>query len=127
MPENRQKTGRKATRTSFQPGKSGNPGGRPKQTPEEKAEERALHAACRDKTEEALATIVLLMNKADKDSVRLAAAIFVIERGWGKAVSNTASWLKLSQGRLRDTGERRVCDAVAAYRNQLYHDLSERF
>ncbi len=86
MPENRQKTGRKATRTSFQPGKSGNPGGRPKQTPEEKAEELALEAACRDKTEEALATIVLLMNKADKDSVRLAAAIFVIERGWGKAV-----------------------------------------
>lgn len=88
MPENRQKTGRKATRTSFQPGKSGNPGGRPKLTPEEKAEELALEVACREKTEEALATIVSLMNKADKDSVRLAAAQFVIERGRGKAVQS---------------------------------------
>lgn len=84
--ENRQKTGRKAPRTAFQPGKSGNPGGRPKRSPEEKAEELALEAACRAKTKEALATIVSLMHKADKDSVRLAAAQFVIERGWGKAV-----------------------------------------
>jgi hypothetical protein len=84
--ENRQKTGRKAPRTAFQPGKSGNPGGRPKLTPEEKAEQTALEQACRDQTKEALKTILRLMKSADKDSVKLAAAQFVLERGWGKAV-----------------------------------------
>ena len=85
-PQNRQETGKKATRTSFKPGKSGNPGGRPKRTPEEKAEELAFEAACRAKTNEALGMIQQLMHKADKDSVRLSAAIFILERGWGKAV-----------------------------------------
>ncbi len=86
MPANRSKTGRRATRTSFQPGQSGNPSGRPKLTPEERAEELAFGAACRGKTAEALKTIFLLMKKADKDSVKLAAAQFILERGWGKAV-----------------------------------------
>lgn len=81
-PQNRQETGKKVTRTSFKPGKSGNPGGRPKRTPEE----FAFEAACREKTTEALGMIQLLMRKADKDSVRLSAAIFILERGWGKAV-----------------------------------------
>jgi hypothetical protein len=84
--ENRQKTGRKVPRSAFKPGTSGNPGGRPKRTPEEKAEQLALEAACREKTKEALKTVEQLMHKADKDSVRLAAAQFMIERGWGKAV-----------------------------------------
>ena len=84
--ENRPRTGRKAPRSAFKTGTSGNPGGRPKRTPEEKAEELALEAACRAKTKEAVETILQLMRKADKDSVRLAAAEFIIERGWGKAV-----------------------------------------
>lgn len=86
MPANREKTGRRASRTSFQPGQSGNPSGRPKRTPEERAQEVALEAACRAKTKEALNTIVLLMKNAEKDSVKLAAAQFILERGWGKAV-----------------------------------------
>lgn len=86
MPANRPKTGGHATRTSFQPGQSGNPRGRPKLTPKERAEHLELEAACRAKTEEALRTILLLMKRADKDSVKLAAAQLVLERGWGKAV-----------------------------------------
>lgn len=70
------------TRGGFQPGKSGNPGGRPKKT----VEELDLIQACREKTKDAMATICSLMESADKDSVRLGAATYIIDRGWGKAV-----------------------------------------
>ena len=65
----------------FEKGKSGNPGGRPKRTPEE----ADLIEACRTKTPEALQTILELMEESDNDRVKLAAAQYVIERGWGKA------------------------------------------
>lgn len=65
----------------FEKGKSGNPGGRPKRTPEEVS----LIEACRAKTAEALDTILELMEGSNNDRVRLAAAQYVIERGWGKA------------------------------------------
>ena len=65
----------------FEKGKSGNPGGRPKRTPEEVS----LIEACREKTPEALETILELMEQSSNDRVRLAAAQYVIERGWGKA------------------------------------------
>jgi hypothetical protein len=81
--ENRQKTGRrKAPITAFKPGQSGNPGGRPKRT----QQEYDLMAACGAMTPEALKTIVNLMLHADKDSVRLSAAMFIIERRYGKSV-----------------------------------------
>ena len=85
-PANRLKSGRKASRTAFQPGQSGNPSGRPKLTEEEKAQRSELEEACKGKTKAALDTILKLMKAADKDSVRLNAAQFVIERGWGKAL-----------------------------------------
>jgi Family of unknown function (DUF5681) len=77
---------RSATSASFKPGQSGNPSGRPKRTAEEKAREFELIQACKAKTPEALGTIVRLMNTADKDAVRLQAAAFIIERGYGKSV-----------------------------------------
>ncbi len=83
--ENRQKTGRrKAPITAFKPGQSGNPGGRPKRT----QQEWDLMAACESMTPEALKTIVHLMHHADKDSVRLQAATFIIERRYGKSVEH---------------------------------------
>ena len=65
----------------FPKGKSPNPCGRPKKT----QDEVKLEEACRAKTREALATIIDIMENGSSDRVRLAAAGFIIERGWGKA------------------------------------------
>ena len=87
MSQNRRKTGkRKAPHSAFKPGRSGNPGGRPKLTPEQKAQEFELVQACRSKSAQAIAVIEQLMHRADRDSVRLAAASLIVERGWGKAM-----------------------------------------
>jgi hypothetical protein len=45
-------------------------------------------AACEAMTPEALKTIVNLMLHADKESVRLQAAAFIIERRFGKSVEH---------------------------------------
>lgn len=65
----------------FPKGKSGNPGGRQKKT----EEERQLEALCKEKTKDALNTILLIMQNGDNERNRLAAAQYVIDRGWGKA------------------------------------------
>lgn len=67
---------------AFPKGKSPNPGGRPKKT----AEERTLEQMCRERTPEALSTVLAIMGDGENERNRLAAAQFVIERGWGKAV-----------------------------------------
>ena len=65
----------------FKPGKSGNPEGRPKLTPEA----LDLQAACREKTDEALAVLLRIMNSGENERNQMAAAIAIIERGHGKA------------------------------------------
>ena len=74
----------------FQPGQSGNPSGRPKLTPEA----LDLQAACRAKTDEALAVLLKIMNTGENERNRMAAAIAIIERGHGKAKES----LELSGG-----------------------------
>ena len=81
--ENRPKTGRKAPRTAFLPGRSGNPGGRPKRT----EQEFQLIQACQQKAPAALAQIERLMLTARAEKVRLGAAVFIIERAYGKPVA----------------------------------------
>jgi hypothetical protein len=65
----------------FVKGQSGNPGGRRKAT----KDDLDLAKACRQRTPAALAVIERLMTKADSDTVRLRAAVTIIERGYGAA------------------------------------------
>lgn len=73
---------RKAPKSAFKPGQSGNPNGRPKKT----EQEFALEKACEEKSPEALDTVIEIMRNGQSDKVRLSAAAFVIERRYGKAV-----------------------------------------
>lgn len=69
----------------FQPGQSGNPGGRKPKTDEE----RTLEAMCRDRTQDALAVLLDIMENGEQERNRITAAMAVIERGHGKAVQPT--------------------------------------
>ena len=69
----------------FQPGQTGNKGGRPKKTPEE----RTLEEMCRAKTGEALAVLEGIMTNGENERNRITAAMAIIERGHGKAVQPT--------------------------------------
>ena len=59
-----------------------NPGGRPKKT----LQELDLIAACKDKTPEALYVIADIMSNGEKEQTRLAAALAIIERAYGKPI-----------------------------------------
>jgi hypothetical protein len=61
----------------FQPGRSGNPGGRPKEVGH-------VRDLARQHTEQAIAALVEVM-QTGKDSARAAAAAELLNRAWGKA------------------------------------------
>ncbi|CAO4196661.1 DUF5681 domain-containing protein [Methylorubrum extorquens] len=62
---------------AFQPGQSGNPGGRPK------ASARVRDAA-REHTEAALAVLVQIATAGESEAARMAAANAILDRGYGK-------------------------------------------
>lgn len=63
---------------AFQPGQSGNPGGRPKAS-------ARLRDAAREHTEAAISVLVSIMSNEDAAAAaRVAAASAVLDRGYGK-------------------------------------------
>ena len=61
----------------FKPGQSGNPSGR-------RAEDRKIKLLARQHTENAVKTLVSIMEKADTDASRVAAANAILDRAYGK-------------------------------------------
>lgn len=76
LAENRKKPRGKA----FPAGNSANPGGRPKRT----EEEFKLIDACKTKSPRALEVMSEIMEHGESEKTRLAAAIAIIERAYGK-------------------------------------------
>jgi hypothetical protein len=81
MPDNRQKTGRKATRTTFKPGYCGNPGGRPKK---DKQAETILRVATAD-----AARKLVELKDSDNEKIALAAAEAILDRVNGKPYTSS--------------------------------------
>jgi hypothetical protein len=69
--------------TQFKPGRSGNPGGRPK----------GIAAKAREHTDKALDVLVEGMDD-DDPRVRVSAAKEILDRGWGKPLTMTADVTK---------------------------------
>src|SRR5215469_4465023 len=67
------------TTSSFKPGYSGNPGGRPKALVQ-------VRELAREYTEEAIQKLVELMRKADSDQAQILAANSLLDRDWGRPV-----------------------------------------
>lgn len=114
LPDNRQKTDKKraAPKTAFAPGQSGNPGGRPKRT----EEELNLITACKEKSAEALVQIEELMKNGKQDSVRLQAAIHILDRAYGKSVDKSDVKLTGTVSMIYDT----TIDPEEAYKKLLH-------
>lgn len=69
-----------ANSTSFKPGQSGNPGGRPKLT----LSDRELREMCKGYCPEAIQTVYHLMKNSEEDRVKVSCAEILLERGHGK-------------------------------------------
>jgi len=67
-----------ANSSSWKPGQSGNPGGRPKK------DRHIVRDAARAHTEEAVETLVNLMRNGKQEVTRINACIAILDRGWGK-------------------------------------------
>jgi hypothetical protein len=85
--------------TSFKPGVSGNPGGRPKRpkTIEAKRIVADVKATAREMTPEALSTLRTVMNDPKAPpSARVGAATAVLDRGWGRPTQSIEGQVTLS-------------------------------
>lgn len=75
-----------ANATSFQPGRSGNPGGRPKERPIKDG--KTLRELAQERTLDALMTLEEVMkDKEATPAARVSAASTILDRGWGKSTT----------------------------------------
>jgi hypothetical protein len=81
MRENTPKTGnkRRGNRTSWQPGQTGNPGGRPRKTPEA----REIEEPARSKSKAAIQRLASIV-RTGKDSDAIRASEALLDRGFGR-------------------------------------------
>jgi hypothetical protein len=61
----------------FQPGQSGNPGGRPKA-------EAEIRELAKDQTRRAMQRLIHLIDHAESEKVQVMAAVAILDRGWGR-------------------------------------------
>lgn len=85
----------------FEKGQSGNPGGRP---PRRLSDGRSLTELAREKTEDALAALMaVLEGKRSPAAARVTAATALLDRGWGRPAQTILSIEKLlPAGQLSD-------------------------
>ncbi len=88
----------------FQPGQSGNPGGRPK----------GIAAIAREHTDKAVDVLVAAMDDPDS-RVKIAAAKEILDRGYGKAPVFTADLT----GKLDDLDDNALDAALSAIRDAI--------
>jgi Family of unknown function (DUF5681) len=67
----------------FQPGRSGNPGGRPKAAYD-------LQALAKEQTAASLRTLVELRDNSSDDNIRMKAASYILDRAWAKPMQNVS-------------------------------------
>jgi hypothetical protein len=109
QPENNALTAipRKVPGRPFEPGKSGNPGGRPRILAN-------VQEAARQYTAEAMETLANIMRDAKAPpATRVAAANSLLDRGWGRAPAS----LSLSHETAEATSERLIAEFAAAARD----------
>lgn len=71
-----------ASATSFRPGQSGNPAGKPKLR---LADGRTINELCREHTQEAIETLIAVASDdTAPPAARVSASIAILDRGWGR-------------------------------------------
>ena len=93
----------------FQPGKSGNPGGKPKQVIE------VVHLA-RQYTTLAITTLAEIAKEGLSEAARVHASEILIERGWGKAPQTITV---LDERDTQDLTDQDLVDIVRASRSRV--------